>query len=181
MHLNLPKGWNRSLWPIIPLIVGCDGEPIYLCLSSIRQNLSRSFSSFVQKRNCGKAWMISAARRQVREPGPRHGGLGIWSALAIATDAETEAEILMACKFLSSLLTDCCFQQALRACTTGALSPGARVKFPAVTLDSWAIPSRARELVLRRRKIWSRMLQLFFPKELDRRAVDASTGAREKN
>jgi hypothetical protein len=63
----------------------------------------------------------------------------------------------------------------------GTLSPGVRVKFPAVTLDSLAIPSQVWELVLRRRKIWNRVLGLFFPKELDRREVDASRGAREKS
>jgi hypothetical protein len=54
-------------------------------------------------------------------------------------------------------------QSIFRACTIGALSPGARVKFPAVTSDSQHIPIRAWELVLRRHKIWSRTLGLFSP------------------
>jgi hypothetical protein len=61
----------------------------------------------------------------------------------------------------------------LRACTTGALSPGARVKFPAVKYDFRIIPIRAWELVWRRRKIWSRRLDLFLAERIDRRDVDA--------
>jgi hypothetical protein len=56
------------------------------------------------KEKLWQAWRISAARRQGREPWPRRGGLGIWSALETVTDPETEAGILVACKFLSSLL-----------------------------------------------------------------------------
>jgi hypothetical protein len=55
-----------------------------------------------------------------------------------------------------------------------ALSPGARIKLPAVTSDSRPIPIQAWDRGLRRRKFWRRRYNSFWPDEPDGRAADAS-------